>query len=94
MASDNYFYWRNEMEAELRYLTEPSQVMEVVEQQTVKLGFDFYSLYIRHPVPFTRPKMFIKSNYPKKWLKTYHKERFERIDPVIVYCQTPGKQLL
>nr|WP_024967680.1 transcriptional regulator SdiA [Pantoea sp. IMH] len=94
MASDNYFCWRNEMESALLPLTEPAQVMAVVEQQTAKLGFDFYAFYIRHPVPFTRPKVFIKTNYPSKWLKTYEKEQYEKIDPVITYCQTPGKQLL
>lgn len=94
MTAENYFSWREEMHSAFSHSTATAEITRLLEQQTSKMGFAFYALYIRHPVPFTRPKIFVFSNYPKKWVKTWQKENFAEIDPVIRYCQMPGTLLL
>ena len=94
MSADNYFTWREDMQLAFNQIFAPTDITTLIEQQTIALGLDFYALYIRHPVPFTRPKIFIYSSYPKKWVRTYQKEGFAAIDPVIKNCQLPGKILL
>lgn len=94
MIGSNYFSWRNEMRAALDDVSDAAEIMCVIEQQAIKLGLKFYALYIRHPIPFTRPKTFIYSNYPRKWVRLYENEDFAAIDPVINYCKVPGKIFL
>lgn len=94
MTAENYFSWRSEMHSAFHQATETADITRLIEQQTMTLGLEFYALYIRHPVPFTRPGIFIYSNYPKKWVRTWQKENFADTDPVIKYCQIPGRLLL
>ncbi|WP_158784233.1 transcriptional regulator SdiA [Pantoea sp. BAV 3049] len=94
MTAENYFSWRNEMHSAFHQVTETADITRLIERQTIKLGLEFYALYVRHPVPFTRPGIFIYSNYPKKWVRTWQKENFAEIDPIIKYCQIPGTLLL
>lgn len=94
MASVDYFSWRDEMQVAFNQVADSTAITALIEQQTKNLGFDFYALYIRHPVPFTRPQITIFSSYPKKWVHFYQKENFALIDPVIKICQSAGKILL
>ncbi|WP_338562749.1 transcriptional regulator SdiA [Erwinia sp. E_sp_B01_3] len=94
MTADRYLNWRNEIELAFNQIFVASDITTLIEHQTIALGLDFYALYIRHPVPFTRPKIFIYSSYPERWVRTYQKEGFAAIDPVIANCQVPGKILL
>jgi LuxR family transcriptional regulator len=94
MTSENYFSWREKIQLAFLDVSNISEITALIEQQTLALGFDFYALYIRHPVPFTRPKIFIYSSYPKKWVSAYQKGNFAAIDPVIENCQVPGKIVL
>lgn len=94
MESVDYFSWRNEMQLAFNQVSDSEGITTLIAQQTSKLGFDFYALYIRHPVPFTRPQITIFSSYPKKWVCFYQKENFALIDPVIKICQSAGKILL
>lgn len=94
MTSDSYFSWREKIQLAFLNVTDSTEITALIEQQALELGFDFYALYIRHPVPFTRPKIFIYTSYPKKWVKAYQKGNFAAIDPVIENCQIPGKILL
>lgn len=94
MTVETYFSWRNEVQSAFHSAREAEDIILLTEQQTHRLGFDFYALYIRHPVPFTRPRIFIYSNYPEKWVKTWQKQNFAEIDPIIKYCQIPGTLLV
>ncbi|MDU4095667.1 MAG: transcriptional regulator SdiA, partial [Pantoea sp.] len=64
------------------------------QQQIEALGLEQFALLIRHPLPFTRPKMFLFSTYPKSWLKRYENENYYAIDPILQICQLPGKFIL
>jgi len=87
---DTYFHWRDEVQLVFSKITESKQVIQFIEQQAKKLGFEFFALFIKHPVPFTRPKTFYYCNLPKKWLEFYFKENFISIDPVLRNCHLPG----
>lgn len=90
MTSENYFSWRSEMQLAFRNGSDVAHITRLIEQQANELEFDFYALFIRHPVPFTRPKTFFYCNYPKKWVEYYLQEDFARSDPVLKKCFLPG----
>ncbi|WP_233598461.1 transcriptional regulator SdiA [Erwinia sp. 198] len=94
MATGNYFSWCKETEAAFLEVTDTTEIMRLLAQHTLDLGLNFYALYIRHPVPFTRPKIFVFSNYPERWVRKWQEENFSEIDPIIRYCQVPGTLLL
>ncbi len=48
-----------------------------------QLEYDYYSLCVRHPVPFTRPKVAFYTNYPESWVSYYQAKNFLAIDPVL-----------
>ncbi|WP_380181553.1 transcriptional regulator SdiA [Kalamiella sp. sgz302252] len=94
MATENYFSWCEETDAAFLQAKETAEIMQLLARHTLEMGLNFYALYIRHPVPFTRPKVFIYTNYPERWAHRWQQENFAEIDPVIRYCQTPGTLLL
>lgn len=65
-------------------------IIQIIEQQACEFELDFYALFIRHPVPFTRPQTFFYSNYPQEWLDYYMQEDLFQLDPVLKVCRTPG----
>ena len=94
MATENYFSWCEETDAAFLRAADTAEIMQLLARHTLELGLNFYALYIRHPVPFTRPKVFVYTNYPERWAHRWQQENFAEIDPVIRYCQTPGTLLL
>ncbi|CAO97128.1 transcriptional regulator SdiA [Erwinia tasmaniensis] len=91
MTSENYFIWRADLKSAYDNGSGIAHITRVIEQQLKELELDFYSLFIRHPVPFTRPKTFLYSNYPQNWLEHYWREDFYQLDPVLKICSVPGK---
>jgi LuxR family transcriptional regulator len=93
MKSVDYSSWRDETELAFNQLSDAKGITTLIGQQAGKPGFDYYALYIGHPVPFTRPQITIFSSYPKKWVRYYQQENLALIDPVIKICQSAGKIL-
>ena len=91
MTIDNYFVWRGETEKQFQALTEVMQLKSLLQTHIEALGFDAFAFLIQHPVPFTRPRIFLFSTYPEKWLKRYESQNFYAIDPILVLCQQPGR---
>lgn len=60
-----------------------ADVFSELQHQTRLLEFDYYALCVRHPVPFTRPKISLYSTYPDAWVSHYQSENFFAIDPVL-----------
>jgi hypothetical protein len=48
-------------------LTCAAEVYQELERQTQALEFDYYALCVRHPVPFTRPKISRKPLTQSGW---------------------------
>ncbi|AUX72334.1 transcriptional regulator SdiA [Erwinia pyrifoliae] len=91
MTSEDYFIWRADIKSAYEKGGGIVHITRIIEQQLRELELDFYSLFIRHPVPFTRPKTFLYSNYPEDWLEHYFREDFYQLDPVLKMCGSPGK---
>lgn len=91
MEFDDYFGWRREVAEEFVLLCSTEALTRALQQQVEALGLDHFALLIRHPIPFTRPKMFLFTTYPEAWIKQYENENYYAIDPVFLACQWPGK---
>lgn len=83
MDDRNFFSWRQDVLSLFQSVSEADEITKILHQQTELLEFDYYSLCIRHPVPFTRPKTSLRSSYPQTWLDHYHAENYFAIDPVL-----------
>lgn len=64
-------------------MTSAEDVYSELQQQTQLLEFDYYALCVRHPVPFTRPKISLHTTYPDAWVSQYQAENYFAIDPVL-----------
>ncbi|QDY41586.1 transcriptional regulator SdiA [Candidatus Pantoea soli] len=91
MTTDNYFVWRGETEKQFQALTEVMQLKSLLQHQIEALGFDAFAFLVQHPVPFTRPRIFLFSTYPSGWVKRYESQNYYAVDPVLVRCQQPGR---
>jgi len=83
MRDTDFFTWRRECYLRFQALTCADEVYQELQQQTQLLEFDYFALCVRHPVPFTRPKISIHSSYPKPWMAHYRAENYFAIDPVL-----------
>ena len=91
MTFDDYFAWRREVEAQFFLLNNTKELTKALQQQIEALGLDHFALFIRHPVPFTRPKTFLFTTYPPCWIKRYENENYYAVDPILQECSLPGK---
>lgn len=64
-------------------LTCADEVYQELQRQTQALEFDYYALCVRHPVPFTRPKISVHTTYPPQWQAQYQSKNYFAIDPVL-----------
>lgn len=76
MTGDNYFVWRGETENEFQALTEVMQLERLLQNHIEASGFDFFAFLVQHPVPFTRPRLFLFSIYPESWVRDYESENY------------------
>ncbi|BCG08979.1 MULTISPECIES: transcriptional regulator SdiA [Buttiauxella] len=83
MDDHNFFRWRQDVLNIFQSVTEADEITKILHQQTELMEFDYFSLCIRHPVPFTRPKTSLRSSYPQSWLDHYHAANYFAIDPVL-----------
>ncbi|MFD1803069.1 transcriptional regulator SdiA [Mixta tenebrionis] len=91
MTFDDYFAWRREVEAQFFLLNNPEELTQALQQRIEALGLDHFALFIRHPVPFTRPRTFLFTTYPRRWLTRYDNENYYAVDPVLRNVPPPGK---
>ena len=83
MQDNDFFSWRREMLLRFQEITDKEEVYSTLEQQTQLLEFDFFALCVRHPVPFTRPKVNVHTTYPDAWMAHYQSENYFAVDPVL-----------
>lgn len=57
------------------------EVYNLLQRETEALEYDYYTLCVRHPVPFTRPRVTFQSTYPRAWMSHYQAENYFAIDP-------------
>lgn len=83
MRDSDFFTWRRKCFLRFQALTGADEVYQELQQQTQALEFDYFSLCVRHPVPFTRPKISVHSSYPDRWMVQYKSENYFAVDPVL-----------
>ena len=83
MQDIDFFTWRRTLLRRFNEMTTADEVYKELEHQTQRLEFDYYSLCVRHPVPFTRPKIFLETSYPDEWRAQYYAENYFAVDPVL-----------
>ena len=83
MKESDFFDWRQDILARFQSIETADEIYDLLHQQTLKLEFDYFALCIKHPVPFTRPRLTLYSTYPQAWLDHYQAENYFAIDPVL-----------
>lgn len=83
MRDIDFFHWRRDISQQFNATTATDQVYAILQQQAHALEYDWFALCVRHPVPFTRPKLSIHTTYPKAWMDLYQAENYFAIDPVL-----------
>lgn len=83
MRDDDFFSWRREMLHLFQVTSSSDQVYALLQQQTEYLEYDFFALCVRHPVPFTRPRISAYTTYPDAWMSHYKSANYMAIDPVL-----------
>ncbi|WP_187641182.1 autoinducer binding domain-containing protein, partial [Escherichia coli] len=69
MQDTDFFSWRRTMLLRFQRMEAAEEVYHEIELQAQQLEYDYYSLCVRHPVPFTRPKVAFYTNYPEAWVR-------------------------
>ncbi|SCC15538.1 LuxR family transcriptional regulator [Kosakonia oryzendophytica] len=83
MQEKDFFTWRREVMSRFQAMTTAEEIYSELQRQTQQLEFDYFALCVRHPVPFTRPKISVESTYPQAWMSHYQAENYFAIDPVL-----------
>ncbi|MRS16233.1 transcriptional regulator SdiA [Enterobacteriaceae bacterium RIT691] len=83
MRDRDFFHWRRDISQQFQSATATEHIYAILQQQTHALDYDWYALFVRHPVPFTRPRVSLHTTYPKAWLAHYQAENYFAIDPVL-----------
>lgn len=83
MRDRDFFHWRRDISQQFQSATATEQIYAILQQQVHVLEYDWYALFVRHPVPFTRPRVSLHTTYPKAWLTHYQAENYFAIDPVL-----------
>ncbi|XTZ40505.1 transcriptional regulator SdiA [Salmonella enterica] len=83
MQANEFFNWRRDLQLRFQHMLTAQDVYSELQRQTELLEFDYYSLCVRHPVPFTRPKLSVETTYPQVWFDHYQSENYFAIDPVL-----------
>lgn len=78
-AGYGFFSWRRTMLLRFQRMEAAEEVYHEIELQAQQLEYDYYSLCVRHPVPFTRPKVAFYTNYPEAWVSYYQAKTFSQL---------------
>lgn len=77
--------WRDEQLDSLFAVRSERMLMEAITEIARDLGFDYCAYGLRVPVPVSRPKVAMFSNYPESWEARYVECGYHRIDPTVVH---------
>lgn len=82
MTESDFFKWRKKVFNRFQETRDSADVEHILASETQAMAFDYYSLCIRHPVPFTRPKLTLFTTYRDEWAQHYYAENYFAVDPV------------
>ncbi|OUE60207.1 regulatory protein SdiA [Citrobacter amalonaticus] len=79
MQDLDFFTWRRTMLLRFHEMTCAEDVYSELQQQTLLLEFDYYALCVRHPVPFTRPKISFIPLIPMRGFRNIRRKTISRL---------------
>ncbi|MBJ9974801.1 autoinducer binding domain-containing protein [Pseudomonas sp. S75] len=62
-------------------------LLDEVQAAARHLGFDYCAYGLRAPLPVTRPRIVMLSNYQRSWCEHYHASGYLLRDPTVLHCQ-------
>jgi LuxR family quorum-sensing system transcriptional regulator SolR len=62
-------------------------ISESLAQIISQMGFDYFSFYLRSPLPVTRPAVIHLHNYPEGWMDHYWHKSYDVVDPTLTRCR-------
>jgi len=60
------------------------QLLVVTENSVADFGFDYFSCYVRKPMPSDEPRVVVFDRYPAGWMAHYHEMGYLACDPTII----------
>lgn len=63
----------------------PEACFERIAERAAEIGFEYCTHGMRMPLPITRPRTTMHSNYPPAWLQRYHEQNYMEIDPTVAH---------
>ncbi|AOZ02126.1 LuxR family transcriptional regulator [Cupriavidus sp. USMAHM13] len=77
--------WQEELIVEMEKCTCAREAFHRIERATNALGFDMFAVGIRTPLPLSRPRTTILSNFPTSWQARYKEANYLSIDPTVAH---------
>lgn len=83
MTERDFFKWRKNVFSRFQETRDSEDVERLLAHETRSMAFEYFSLCVRHPVPFTRPKFTVFTSYRDEWMQHYQAENYFTLDPVL-----------
>lgn len=77
--------WQKTQTQKILGTTTEASLVDALSKVASELGFDHFSVYLRLPLPVTRPTVVILDNYPQAWRDHYWKRGYDAVDPILVH---------
>lgn len=81
--SSNFVDWWVVMREKLSICENHNEILKIIENEAISLGFNNFAYAVRTTAPFTRPKTHILGNYPNEWVERYQAKNYGSHDPSI-----------
>lgn len=77
--------WQLEVLENVKAAATPQACFAQIATQAAALGFEFCTHGMRLPLPVTKPRTTMQSNYPAEWLQRYNDRGYMEIDPTVAH---------
>ncbi|WP_425261274.1 autoinducer binding domain-containing protein [Rubrivivax sp. RP6-9] len=77
--------WHTDMLEPLSAAARPEECFAQISARAAALGFEYCTHGMRIPLPITRPRTSMHSNYPPAWLQRYNDQGYMEIDPTVAH---------
>lgn len=72
----------------------PEACFILIADHAADIGFEFCTHGMRLPVPITKPRTTMHSNYPSAWLQRYHEQGYMDTDPTVAHGMRSSSPLV
>lgn len=78
--------WREDSLNALLSIDSEQALFEQIARTARTLGFEYCAYGIRMPIPVSRPKVAMYSNYSAQWQRCYNERGYLRVDPTVQHA--------